>query len=370
SDFERSIYDDNEQLFGAKERDALISDALPFGAQALIKLSALPRPTLQYGLSMTRYNRIEGFSTGFLTEQQVAGGYSGSLMAPIGVADREPNAELSLSRSNLSSTISLTGYNRLVSANDWGNPLSFGSSISALLWGRDEGFYYRASGMEVGWKQERGAQFDWRLFAEQERTAEQRTTFSLAHASHGAEFQPNILARKETFVGSSMRVTTSHGLDPQGTRLFTDLRAEAAASDSAYGRAALDLTVTQGFGQMVAGALTLSGGSSIGAVPAQRRWYLGGTQTIRGEAPDTAHSGNAFWMTRAEVGVGLSSARPVLFSDFGWVGDREHLDVVGRPMSGVGVGSSFMDGLIRFDVARGIYPRKQWRVDMYVDAKF
>jgi hypothetical protein len=288
----------------------------------------------------------------------------------IGLADRQPNAELTVERSNLAQSVRVTGYNRLVSANDWGNPLSFGSSISALLWGRDEGFYYRASGMEVGWKQERGAQFDWRFFAEQERTADQSTTFSLAHASHGAEFQPNILARKETFIGSSMRVMTSHGLDPQGTRLFTDLRAEAAAGDSAYGRAALDLTVTQGFGQMVAGALTLSGGSSIGAVPAQRRWYLGGTQTIRGEAPDTAHSGNAFWMTRAEVGVGFSSARPVLFSDLGWVGDREHLDVVGRPMSGVGVGSSFMDGLIRFDVARGIYPRKQWRVDMYVDAKF
>src|SRR5262249_13116163 len=189
SDFERSIYDDNEQLFGAKERDALISDALPFGAQALIKLSALPRPTLQYGLSMTRYNRIEGFSTGFLTEQQVAGGYSGSLMAPIGVADREPNAELSLSRSNLSSTISLTGYNRLVSANDWGNPLSFGSSVSALLFGRDEGFYYRASGAELRWTSDAGASFDWRLFAEEQRTAAQRTDYTW-----GPAFTPNIVS--------------------------------------------------------------------------------------------------------------------------------------------------------------------------------
>jgi hypothetical protein len=29
-----------------------------------------------------------------------------------------------------------------------------------------------------------------------------------------------------------------------------------------------------------------------------------------------------------------------------------------------------MDGLMRFDVSRGIYPRKRFRVDMYLEAKF
>ena len=45
-----------------------------------------------------------------------------------------------------------------------------------------------------------------------------------------------------------------------------------------------------------------------------------------------------------------------------WVG--------GRPMSGAGVGMSFLDGLIRFDLSRGINPGKKIRLDMYVDAKF
>jgi hypothetical protein len=60
----------------------------------------------------------------------------------------------------------------------------------------------------------------------------------------------------------------------------------------------------------------------------------------------------------------------VVFGDVGWVGDRDAMREVGRPMSGVGVGVSFLDGLMRFDVARGIYPRKQWRVDFYLDAIF
>ena len=36
----------------------------------------------------------------------------------------------------------------------------------------------------------------------------------------------------------------------------------------------------------------------------------------------------------------------------------------------VGVGASFMDGLIRFDVARGIFPRAGFRSDLYVEARF
>jgi hemolysin secretion/activation protein ShlB/FhaC/HecB len=369
-DLPPSIFDPGDELFDAKEREALIAEALSLTAQPNFSFRPVVPPTLKAGAEFFRYNRVEGFSFGGLASQQFGGGYTASALGRIGLADREPNVELTVERSNLSQAVRVAGYNHLVSANDWGNPLSFGSSLSAILWGRDEGFYYRSSGVEVGWRQERGARFDWRIFAEQERTAKQETNFSLAHATHGALFQPNIDAQRGTYIGSSMRLTHSHGLDPQGFRVFTDLRAEAAASDSAYGRAALDLTVTQGFGKLIAGALTLSGGSSIGALPAQRRWYLGGSQTIRGQAPDTSLSGNAFWMTRAELGAGLASARPVVFTDLGWVGSRDAMDKVGRPLSGVGVGSSFMDGLVRFDVARGIYPTKQWRVDMYVEAKF
>jgi hypothetical protein len=29
-----------------------------------------------------------------------------------------------------------------------------------------------------------------------------------------------------------------------------------------------------------------------------------------------------------------------------------------------------MDGLVRFDVARGIQPEKKWRIDTYVEGRF
>jgi hemolysin activation/secretion protein len=151
--------------------------------------------------------------------------------------------------------------------------------------------------------------------------------------------------------------------------VLTDLRFEAAGGDSLYGRAALDLTVSHGLGPL-AGALTLSGGSSVGGLPPQRMWYLGGSQTVRGQSPDTSQSGNAFWLSRAELGANDAGIRPAVFADLGWVGDRSKLSQVGRPLSGVGAGVSFLDGLFRFDVARGIYPRKQYRLDLYLESKF
>jgi hypothetical protein len=290
------------------------------------------------------------------------------------VADLEPNVELTGSRSDLRHTLSLTAYNRLVSANDWGNPFSLGSSISAFAFGRDEGFYYRASGVELTRTPDAGGDgtLILSLFAEQERTATQRTTFSLARSVAGSQFVPNVQAVRGTYVGARTRYLRSTGLDPQGFRLFSDLRLEGAHGDTgSYGRAALDLTGSHGIGNGAA-SITLAGGSSVGVLPAQRFWFLGGTETVRGQRPGlgAGQAGNAFWLARTELAYGVGVVRPVLFGDIGWAGDRTRWRDIGQPMSGVGVGTSILDGLVRFDVARGIYPEKAWRVNAYLDARF
>lgn len=82
-----------------------------------------------------------------------------------------------------------------------------------------------------------------------------------------------------------------------------------------------------------------------------------------------ALAGNAYWFGRAELGKGVVGRR-VVFFDLGWAGDRDHLREVGRPISGVGVGFSAFDGLFRFDVAQGLFPDQQFRVTMYMDAKY
>ncbi len=373
-DLPPSIYDAGDELFDAKELEDLKAQALSLTAQAPIqlRLSMLPPPTISYGPALMRYNRVEGFSAGASVEQQLGGGYSGMAVGRLGFADLEPNLELSIARSNLTKTIRFTAYNRLVSASDWGHPLSFGSSFSALMFGRDEGFYYRASGVDLTRSLDGafggGAQLGWRVFAEEERTAAVKTNFAV----DGADFPANLVAQRGGFAGFSAHIDDQYGLDPEALRIFSSLRFESAIGrgDSAYGRAAFDVTASHGLFNRAAASLTLSAGGSVGQLPPQRLWYLGGSQTVRGQSPDTAQSGNAFWLTRVELGSNDAGIRPAIFGDLGWVGDRTHLSQIGRPMSGVGTGVSFLDGLFRFDVARGLYPRKQFRVDLYLESKF
>ncbi|HYD51166.1 MAG TPA: hypothetical protein VEA99_01015, partial [Gemmatimonadaceae bacterium] len=367
-DLPASIYDPGEELFGVKEREDLVAQALSLGVQP--EWGPTP-PRLRSGIDLARYNRVEGLSLGAVAEQDLGRGYSASLLARLGVADLEPNAELTFQRSDLTRTLRLRGYNRLVSAGDWGDPLNFGSSLSALLFGRDEGFYYRASGVELGGTRQRasGAPWiEWRLFAERERAAKQETEWSLSSAMR----TPDLPVNAGQFAGGALRVHTSRGLDPRGFRLFTDLRVEGAAADTGrtigYGRAAFDATVTRGLGP-VALALTGMAGSALGELPVQRHWYLGGAYTVRGQRPGAA-SGDAFWMGRAELGAEHRVARSLLFADIGWAGDRRLWREVGRPLSSVGAGISLVDGLVRFDVARGIWPEEQWRVYSYVEARF
>jgi hypothetical protein len=365
-DLPPSIYDKSEETFNAAEMDVLVAQALSMGAQP--QLAPQP-PTL--ALDNPRYNRIEGLSLGGHADQQLGAGYTLHAAARIGVADLDPDVVLAGARSDLRRTLSFSAYHRLVSANDWGNPLSLGSSISSFLFGRDEGFYYRSTGVELASTPDNaaGGAFVWSLFAEDERTATPRTTFSLARVVHGSAFEPNFIAASGPFFGGRTRYISTLGEDPQGFRLFSDARAELGAHDkTTYGRAALDVTASHGIGSGAA-SLTLAGGTSAGDLPPQRFWYLGGTQTVRGERPGT-ESGNAFWLARIEAAQGSSVIKPVIFADLGWAGDRRNLGSIGLPMSGVGVGWSMLDGLVRFDVARGINPTRQWRVDTYVEARF
>ncbi|MDB4914564.1 MAG: hypothetical protein JWM95_2208 [Gemmatimonadetes bacterium] len=373
ADLPASIYDSGEETFGATELDELKKQALSLGAQAplQLRLSLLPPPSVQYGLSMMRYDRVEGLSIGASITQEVGGGYSGTAVGRFGLADHEPNVDLTLTRTNLTEAVHLSAYNHLVSASDWGHPLSFSSGFSALLFGRDEGFYYRATGVSLTDARETsfggGARVEWRAFVERERSAAMNTSFSVS----GSNFPANLVANRDTYLGVGSHVYKDYGVDPTGLRVLTDLRLEAARGDSAYGRAAFDITTSHGFGAL-AGSITLSGGTSVGALPTQRLWYLGGSQTVRGQSPDPvpAQSGNAFWLTRTEVGSSYVGVRPAIFADIGWAGDRTRLGEIGRPMSGAGAGMSFMDGLFRIDVARGIYPRKQFRTDFYLESKF
>jgi hypothetical protein len=368
-DLPASIYEPGEELFGTADRDELMK-SLGFSLQSDW---APQKPTIHYGLDLTRYNRVEGFSTGVAVTQEFGLGYRAGFVPRVSQADAQFNGELYAARGNGRRQLQLGVYRRLEASNDFGAPLSFGSSLNAVLFGLDEGFYYRTWGGELTGSNVGGGGFTWRLFGEQHRNAKVETQFSLAKALNDVRFIDNIEATRGTIGGAEARYTRSFGLDPAGWRLLTDMRGEAAAGTFDYTRGALDATVSRGLGGGVEAALTASAGTSGGTLPPQRAWFIGGAHTVRGQRPSLTlpgQAGNSYWLGRAELGKQLTVVRPSLFGDVGWAGDRSAWSHPGRPVSGAGVGVSVLDGLFRVDVSRGIWPRKRTLLDMYFEARF
>jgi hypothetical protein len=371
-DLPGSLFDDNDAVFGDAERDALLARAKTMMPPMSF---SLVRPSIEYGLDRQRYNRVEGLSLSFDATMPVAPATSVRFSPRMGTADRVFTGELSLARLNGAGTNALTVYKRLDAVNDWGNPLSFGAGLSAFLFGRDEGFYYRTTGAELAGDNLFGRTVQWRVFTERQRGAAVNTNASLPHAFGSSGFSPleNILADRAHESGAAIRTVSTFGLNPEGFRLLSDLRLEGAFGDYDYGRGAFDLTLShplgRAFNRDFSGALTAGAGTSAGTVPLQRLYYLGGTTSIRGEDAGS-RTGSSYWLTRTEVGYGGAGFRRLLFFDLGWAGDRRSWSTNVKPASGVGLGWSFLDGLIRADVARGLQPKGQWTFRMYLNGKY
>jgi hemolysin activation/secretion protein len=126
--------------------------------------------------------------------------------------------------------------------------------------------------------------------------------------------------------------------------------AEAAVSESDYGRLATTLRLTQPLTPSLTTAVEITAGVAGNGSPPQREFFLGGAGTLRGVRENSV-TGPAFWMARTELGMGLPGLRAVLFTDVGWAGPRDG-GAKSRPTAGAGAGASFMDGLMRVDLAR------------------
>lgn len=363
-----SIFDSGEETFGVPDRGAVLK-SLGLGVQPGWHPGA---PSLHYGVQdgLVRYNRVEGLSLGARLDEVLGAGYSASLTGRLGVADLQPGFDLQARRSDGVRTLSLGVYRRLVPVDPWGDPLSLGSSIGNLTLGSDDAFYYRSWGVELGGRRDGSATITWRAFAEEQRNADVNTQFSIYHAFGARDGAPaNIRAARAGEAGGTVALHDEFGLDPLGWRFAVGASLEGAGGTFDYGRGSVDASVSRGLGESWAASMTASAGTSVGTVPPQRLWYLGGTQTVRGQVRG-AEAGDAYWFTRTELSYGLVAVRPTVFFDLGWAGPRGDWTSPGRPISGAGVGVSLLDGLLHVDLAHGIQPSRSWRGAMYLDARF
>jgi len=318
-------------------------------------------------LRLLRYNRVEGLSIG--ARADVAWGplaIDGE--ARLGLADLEPNVEIGVARESLARRTRVAGYRRLTPFDPAARVFGFGASLNALLFGRDEADYFLATGAELTGRPVRDERwsFAWRAFGEHQHAVRRNTQFTLARAWDSEPFVEVRPADDADQAGLGVTLSRDFGGDRSPARLTVGTGLEAQTGTFGFGRG--QAFARLGLPSLGRFALALEGaaGTTTGDVPMQGLWYLGGPTSVRGYRG--AYVGDqAFWRARAEVATPLPAARLVLFSDAGWVGNRDAWDFDPLLLS-AGVGASFLDGLVRLDLARALRSPTGWRVDLYLDA--
>jgi hypothetical protein len=324
----------------------------------------LDRPRLQIPSDL-RFNRVEG-AAGAVGVRMDFGRLTADGEVGIGTGDRRLRGELGVTRPGSDVHTRAAGYSRLAAMDAAGTPFSLGSSLNALLFGRDEHEYFRTAGAELIIRpgDARVPWYDVRLFAERQSAVQKNTDFSVPHLIDADRlFRDNFTADAADQLGATARLRTGGGVNPRALRWAAELELHGETGEYGFVRPVLRLQSNLPLGRFALGT-QLAGGSSFGDAPAQRDWLLGGSATLRGYPFATAR-GEAFWRGRAELGYGGAALRLSVFADVGHAGERTTL-FDARPLRSAGFGISLLDGLVRLDIARPL-ERGRWRVYAHVE---
>lgn len=396
ADLPPPIWDDAAGFTSASQLESIIDD-----------LADLPAPPVQ-GLpwaanwgwqrpDLLRYNRVEGPSVGGRFQLRVgspAGPLSVSATGFLGLADLEPKARLAVDRESLRRRVSVGGYRELRALDRRGRHLEIGNSLNALLFGRDDGEYLLATGVDLEIAPPSARRESWalRLFAERHDPVERDANFAFAHAlDSGWRFRPVLPAEEVEEAGGELRISPWWGTDPLAPQVGLDLVGRAAwgrrpeGPDYDYLRGSATLRAAL---PMAAGTWRVGVEGGVGHVegeaPLQQSWILGGPTSLRGFDASTT-IGKRFVRGRLEVGRVYPAWTITLFGDVAATRDRPEwtVDGVGRwapdaeawgwddPRWAAGIGASLLDGLVRFDLSRGLTgPGRRTRFDLYLDALF
>lgn len=317
---------------------------------------------------LLRYNRVEGLSLGARADLPV-GGLAVDGILRIATATGQPDLDLGVTRNTPDLSARFGAYRRLTGVDADAHSLGFGNSIQSLLFGRDDGDYFRAAGVDVDVKPgvTESQSYEWRLYAEHQFTAPFGTEASFGHLiDRRTIFRPVIAANRADEIGSTLRLRGDLPLNEGRAALGGNVAMDLAVGTFAYGRLTVTGRATAPLPGPFQGALEVSGGASDGQLPQQSHWYLGGPTTVRGY-DGNAMNGTAFWRGRVEVAFGIPGARLAVFSDAGWAGRGADAFQV-HPLVSAGVGASFLDGLFRVDLAHALAYTRGWRLELYTDA--
>ena len=391
------IWDDAAGFTSADELESLI-DAL----------ADLPSPPIEgipwaanWGFQrpeFVRYNRVEGPALGGQFQARLGspfGPLTASATGFFGFADLEPKARLALEWESLRRSVAFGAYREVQALDPRGRYLQFGNSLNAALFGRDDGEYLLGTGIDLEVAPPSAQRQSWslRVYAERQDPLTRQMNFSLAHAFDSEwRFRHNAPADRLEEVGGELRISPWWGSDPLAPQFGVEMYGQGAAARPItgggrvdYGRARITLRTALPLagGRWRIGA-EAGGGTSWGDLPLQRHWVLGGPATLRGYGASAA-IGETFGRGRLEVGRLFPAWSVSAFADGAWTEGRPEWSLGGvgewapdpevwdyeDVRWSVGLGTSMLDGLVRFDVSRGLTgPDRRTRFDLYLDAIF
>ena len=341
----------------------------------------LPSPPVQrmpatwrWGLQrpdLVRYNRVEGLSLGARGQMRPNtrfGPLSVTATGRLGVADLNPDVRLDVTHETLRRKVTWSTFHELAAVDEDARHLGPGNSVTALLFGRDDGDYFRRSGTSLEWTPPAADRRSWRVraYAEYDQAAETNTDFTLAHlGSSSWGFRDNITAAEGWELGGVVTLAPWWGSDPRSAQGGVELEVRGAGGDWSYARTSLVARSALPLSERFRLGLVAGAGTSWGDAPPQRLWLMGGAGTLRGYAP-RARVGTSFGRGRAELARLVSFGALSLFSDVAWAGDRGEIRLDDALVS-AGVGLSIVDGLIRMDAAWGLRDPRGFRLELYLD---
>jgi hypothetical protein len=372
-------------------------DAGPVGLESLAPLRGrldeieLPRSELAGGrafvefapLDEVRYNEVEGLSFVVRTGLDIAG-VTPFAEARFATAGRVLRGQLGVEAHSSLGHLGFAGYHRVQSADPLAPAFGAGNTLSTFLLGADHGQYHAARGTELVRASPDVARAPWtlRLYAEQQEPVVLREPFTLADIFNRRQWvRAGVPVRQARQYGLVLDLVAGGGIGPESVQWRLQPHAALALGDFGYGQASIGASIAAPLaragaarvGSGLMAALEAAGGVSGGTLPGQALWYLGGPATMRGY-PAASAAGEHFWRARAELSTTFPVLRGALFADlartYGAGGFEAHpaLGIEGHPtLASWGVGASFLEGLVRVDLARAIRFRPGWRLHIAVD---
>jgi hypothetical protein len=308
-----------------------------------------PKRALTSSLASIRYNLVEG----------------GSIEIPVWL-DLTPTARLRAWVRPSTTSYPLNGgagvtfdrwpvqwgvdaYRKLRDANQW-EPAETkkGNSLSAFLYGGDNGHYFTSSGASL-WTERQHGMMTWRveIFSESDRTATVRVDHSV-FPRDSSDVRPGLEAEDGDSFGIRGVAERQWGLETSEGVVMTRVWFGTAGGDHTFTSIGGSADAVRTWGWWAAG-VRVAGGRVLGNAPIQREFFLGGATTMRGFDPAAAQ-GPVVAFSRLELGFGPPAARLMAFGDAGWAGEAGALE----HLASVGLGISFAEGFFRLDAAKPV----------------